>query len=253
MNGQGALVAVLVSVAAAWLAIALWLSLLAERRIRRANAVMAAARMTAGLLADSPARPMLVGSDDRIEVDAALLRDFGLPREPARLDDLAAEGTGIDPADLATLRMALADTRLTAQPIEVQLRGVGSDRIFEARGGPAPAPSPPGATLLWLTDATRSVAQRAGLARRLAQTEGALDALTHLIESAPFPMWYRGPDLRLGLVNSAFVRAVEAQDAADVIARGIELIDGETARAGAARAMDAGEAQSRNMPATIGG
>ena len=128
MNGQGGLVAVLVSVAAAWLAIALWLSLLAERRIRRANAVMAAARMTAGLLADRPARPMLVGSDDRIEVDAALLRDFGLPREPSRLDDLAAEGTGIDPADLATLRMALGDTRLTAQPIEVQLRGVGSDR-----------------------------------------------------------------------------------------------------------------------------
>ena len=38
-------------------------------------------------------------------------------------------------------------------------------------------------------------------------------------------MWYRGPDLQLGLVNSAFVEAVEARDAADVIARGAELID----------------------------
>ncbi|MDP9085790.1 MAG: histidine kinase, partial [Pseudomonadota bacterium] len=253
MNGQGGVVAILVSVAAAWLAIAVWLSLLAERRIRRANSVLAAARMTAGLLADSPARPLLIGNDNRVEIDGALLRDLGLGAEPSRLDDLAGEKTGFDPADLATLKMALADTRLTAQPIEVQLRGIGSDRIFEARGGPAPAPSPPGATLLWLTDATRSVAQRAALARRLAQTEGALDALTPLIESAPFPMWYRGPALRLGLVNSAFVRAVEAQDAADVIARGIELIDGDTARAGAARAMEAGAAQSRNMPATIGG
>ncbi|MEO5641320.1 MAG: PAS-domain containing protein, partial [Sphingomicrobium sp.] len=165
----------------------------------------------------------------------------------------AGEGIGLDPADLATLKLALGDSRLTAQSIEVQLRAAGSDRVFEARGGPAPAPSPPGATLLWLTDASRSVAQRAGLARRLTQTESALDALTHLIESAPLPMWYRGPDLRLGLVNSAYVRAVEGQDAADVISRGTELIDAETARAGAARAMAAGEAQSRNMPATIGG
>jgi signal transduction histidine kinase len=253
MNGQGGLIAILVSVAAAWLAIALWLSLLAERRIRRANAVLAAARMTAGLLAESPARPLLIGADDRIEVDVALRRDLGLDAELQRLDDLSSDGHGIEAADLATLKLALSDTRLTAQPIEVQLRSAGSDRIFEARGGPAPAPSPAGATLLWLTDATCSVAQRAGLARRLTQTEGALDALTHLIESAPFPMWYRGPDLRLGLVNTAFVRAVEGQDAADVISRAVELIDAETARAGAKRAMEAGEAQSRNMPATIGG
>ena len=95
--------------------------------------------------------------------------------------------------------------------------------------------------------------ERATLARRLAQTEGALDALTHLIESAPFPMWYRGPDLRLGLVNSAFVAAVEGEDAADVIGRGTELIDIESARAGATRAMTEGAPFSRSLPATIGG
>ena len=44
-----------------------------------------------------------------------------------------------------------------------------------------------------------------------------------LIEAAPFPMWYRGPDLKLGLVNRAFVDAVEARDAAEVIARSSEL------------------------------
>jgi len=40
-------------------------------------------------------------------------------------------------------------------------------------------------------------------------------------------MWYRGPDLKLGLVNSAFVNAVDGRDAADVIERGSELIDGQ--------------------------
>ena len=39
-------------------------------------------------------------------------------------------------------------------------------------------------------------------------------------------MWYRGPDLRLAMVNSAYVRAVEGQDARDVVSRGVELIEG---------------------------
>ena len=53
-----------------------------------------------------------------------------------------------------------------------------------------------------------------------------------LIEAAPMPMWFRGPDMRLRLVNSAYVKAVEASDAAKVIADQIELIetvDGMTA------------------------
>ena len=94
------------------------------------------------------------------------------------------------------------------------------------------------------------------LSLRLRQTEGALDSLTHLIESAPFPMWYRGPDLKLGLVNSAFVDAVEARDAAEVIAKGIELIDepGENgARAAAMMALEVGNIQSRNQPAILRG
>ena len=76
-------------------------------------------------------------------------------------------------------------------------------------------------------DTSADEEERAGIAVRLRQTEGALDSLAHLIEAAPFPMWYRGPDLRLGLVNNAFVEAVEGRDAADVIARSAELIDGE--------------------------
>ena len=69
-------------------------------------------------------------------------------------------------------------------------------------------------------------------------------------------MWYRGPDLSLGLVNSAFVAAVEARDAAEVIARGSELIDSpgdDGARAGALAALEAGRPYVRTQPATIGG
>ena len=244
---------IVVTVAAVWMAVALALSLFAERRIRRANAILSAARANAALLAAVPSRPLVVRADERIEIDAGLLRDFGVVGEPQTIDDLIGEGSGLLNDDVAALKAAIVRSRLGAEPIEAQVRIAGSGRVFEVRGGPAPSPSPAGTTLLWLSDASRGVAERSSLGRRLSQTEGALDALTHLIESAPFPMWYRGPDLRLGLVNSAFVAAVEGDDAQQVIEQGIELVDAETARAGATGAIERRETQSRNLPATIGG
>ena len=91
--------------------------------------------------------------------------------------------------------------------------------MFDVRGGPAPAPEAPGTLLLWFFDMSAGEEERAKLALRLRQTEAAFNSLTQVIEAAPFPMWYRGPDLKLGLVNSAFVRAVEGKDAQDVIER----------------------------------
>ena len=69
-------------------------------------------------------------------------------------------------------------------------------------------------------------------------------------------MWYRGPDLKLGLVNSAFVEAVEARDAADVIERSAELIDAEGdagAAAMARTAQETGNVVSRMQPAIMRG
>src|SRR4029453_7729009 len=135
------------------------------------------------------------------------------------------------------------------------LRLAGRGKIVEVRAALAPSPAKPGSVLVWLFDISDADADRMKLIRRLHQTEGALDALTHLIESAPFPMWYRGPDLSLGLVNAAFVAAVEARDAAEVIERGTELIDAvgaESARAGAEMALETGRPYSRTHPATIG-
>src|SRR5205085_489597 len=69
-------------------------------------------------------------------------------------------------------------------------------------------------------------------------------------------MWYRGPDLKLGLVNRAFVDAVEGADAADVIARGSELVDApgpDSARSAASLALETGKPYERLQPATIRG
>ncbi len=157
--------------------------------------------------------------------------------------------------DLAAFADRLDEVRLGGSPFRQQLRLAGRDRVVELRAALAPPPASPGTVLAWLFDISDADVDRQRLARRLQQTEGALDALTHLIESAPFPMWYRGPDLGLGLVNAAFVAAVEGRDAAEVIEKGAELIDAagaESARAGAERALEMGEPYSRSQPATIG-
>jgi signal transduction histidine kinase len=69
-------------------------------------------------------------------------------------------------------------------------------------------------------------------------------------------MWYRGPDLKLGLVNSAFVQAVEGRDAAEVIERCSELIDAQgedSAIATARQAQETRQVVSRMQPAIIHG
>src|SRR5436309_3180853 len=112
------------------------------------------------------------------------------------------------------------------------------------------------AALLWFLDVTAAEEDAARLAAQLQRRSEALDALSGLIEAAPFPMWHRGPDLRLVMVNGAYVDAVEGADAAAVIAQGIELIDeaaGRSPLADAAQVRDGQEASFRTVPATVAG
>jgi len=255
MTDSPTVAAAIIVIAALWVAIAALLSIMAVRRIRRAQNLIGVAQDYRSLLDATPARPLVVLPDGRIEADRQLLRDLGLKNSPKKLQGLAAEGSGMEPDDLAHLQGQMSAAALAGKPVRAQVRIQGSGRILDVRGAPAPSPAAPGTTLLWLFDVSDAEAERSNLTRRLGQTEGALDALTHLIEAAPFPMWYRGPDLSLGLVNSAFVAAVEARDAAEVIARGSELIDAvgeDGARGGAVKALETGKPYSRTQPATIG-
>ena len=250
------LAAAIIVIAAIWVVIAAALAILAAKRLRRAQAVLGAARAMRSLLDSAPARAILVHPDGKVEADEQLTRELGLAGVPRQLADLAGKDSGFERADLDSLSTDLAEVRLGGRPISRQLALAGRDRVVEVRASLAPHPAKPGSLLLWLFDITQADRERAGLAQRLQQTEGALDALTHLIESAPFPMWYRGPDLSLGLVNAAFVAAVEARDAADVIERGSELIDAsgsESARSGAEAALETGRPYSRIQPARKGG
>ena len=246
----------IVALALLWLGIAAAIAFVATRRFALAEQVLGAARSNATLLDLNPARPLVVRADGRIEADARLVRELGLEKQPAHLAEMAGNDSGIVAEDLQGLTEDVEAARVSASRIARKVHASGSGRVFEVRGGPAPAPEPAGTLLLWFFDTSAGEEERAKLALRLRQTEGALNSLTHLIEAAPFPMWYRGPDLRLGLVNSSFVDAVEGKDAADVIERCAELIDAEgedSAIAAARKAQETDRIVSRMQPAILRG
>jgi signal transduction histidine kinase len=256
MGALGATTTWIIALGLLWLLLAAAVSVIAARRLELAQRVIEVARSNAALLEQTPARPILVRPDQRIEADELFVRDLGLQENPRRLADLVGSGCGLMADDLEILATDISVAQVSAGRIARKVRAIESGRVFDVRGGPAPAPAPPGTLLLWFFDTSASEEERAKLASRLRQTEGALNSLTHLIEAAPFPMWYRGPDLKLGLVNSAFVHAVEGKDAAEVIERGFELVDAEgddSAAATARKAQESGRIVSRMQPAIIRG
>ncbi|MEY2943631.1 MAG: hypothetical protein RLY97_1645, partial [Pseudomonadota bacterium] len=81
-------------------------------------------------------------------------------------------------------------------------------------------------------------------------------ALVGLIEAAPMPMWFRGPEGDLRLVNSAYVAAVGGLNAEAVVDAGTELVeksDGETAAQVALKAAKSKKPIARMVTSTIGG
>jgi len=254
VGAVGTTAVIAAALAALWIVIAAALSIVAARRLRDATKVISAARSLQNLLQLSPGRPLVVLPDGTIEADERLLREIGIEKAPKRLSGLAGEDRGFVADDLAMLEKQVSDAAISGGKVECQVRVAASGRVLDVRGAPAPAPEPAGTLVLWLFDTSAAESERSKLSQRLSQTETALDALTHLIEAAPFPMWFRGPDLSLGLVNSAFVEAVEGRNAADVIARSAELVgDNEEARATALSALEGGKPMARRQAAIVRG
>ena len=249
-TGAGAVLALLV-LAATWVLLS-GLKVRGEaREIAERNARLAA------LIAGSPAQAMVVRADGRVEVPQRLADWLGLDLLPRELADLAGIESGLVAADAEALEAHVIAAQKAGQPFTLAVRAQGSERALLVIGERAvETMRTPGGVVLWFLDATESQSEIHRLQSQASQLRAAFDALTALIEAAPMPMWYRGPDLRLLMVNSAYVRAVEGGDSEDVVARGLELVEGAGLGgplANAAIARDTGEPQIAAMPATVGG
>src|SRR5690349_24758717 len=100
MSALGATTIWIVALALLWLALAVAITIAAARRFRLAEDVLSAARANATLLELTPARPLVIRPDQRLEADAQLVRDLGLHEQPSRLKDLIGNDSGIPSEDL---------------------------------------------------------------------------------------------------------------------------------------------------------
>ncbi|MGE3395890.1 MAG: PAS-domain containing protein, partial [Sphingomonas sp.] len=250
MLGQTAAIAIALF-AGGWLAVAWWATARARRAAVEAAALVEDNARRGALLAAGPAVSLLIRAGGGLEADPRLAPLLGLGTLPGRWDELI----GILP-EIAPDLVRIFDEAATGGVASFTFAPSGSSRVLKVEAGPPPPEVTDATALLWFLDLTDGERRIEALQERVDRRGAALDALTALIEAAPFPIWHRGSDLSLTLVNSAYVAAVEAEDAAEVVRAQTELIDeadGHSPIVDAARVRDGGVPVQRIQPATIAG
>ena len=244
-------------VLAAWLGAAVWALSTGQRMRREGTQVQGKYDRLSSLLASAPAAPIIIHADGRVEAADRLAKWLGKDRVPAFVSELTAPDGGLEPDDASALSQEIAAAQRAGRSFALAVRGEGSSRLLLVRGAPAgPVLAESGGVVLWIFDATDSQSEIQALTSKVEQLREALEALAGLVEAAPFPMWHRTPDMRLSLVNAAYVRSVDGANAADVIAQGTELVEaigGLGPEAAAEQALSEDRAVERLVPATIDG
>ncbi|MEJ6593603.1 ATP-binding protein [Parasphingorhabdus sp.] len=242
---------------AAWLGAAAWAIWTGLVMKNKAESTLRQSGRLGRLLETSPALPLLVRSDGKLEASQRLMHWLGFDHLPAHVSELHEESRGMIQQDLEALMQDVNLAQKTGSSFVRAIKVRGSDKALLIRGGLADQKiAPNGSALLWVFDATDSEGKIAKLRDENEVARAAFDALSTLIQAAPVPMWHRSPDLRLTLVNSAYVAAVDAENGEQVIADGIELvetIDGFSPVDAAVRAREKGEPFERVVATTVGG
>ncbi len=247
---------------AAWTAGAAWLMIAAGAKTKQADQSRKAARRMARMIDEAPAIPLLVRADGRIEGSDRLAGWLGIEKLPQYLSELSGETkggvpTGLSPEQLTDLTDKVRHTQRTAAPFRLSLTTPGSQRSLALRGNLAdPQISPGGAALIWVFDFSESEGELMQLREDATRAKGDFAALVGLIEAAPIPMWFRGPDSKLRLVNQAYVKAVGAPSADVTVTKQLELVepvDGLTAAQIAAQAAQQNLSMERIVATTIDG
>ncbi|WP_370176908.1 PAS-domain containing protein [Alteriqipengyuania sp.] len=240
---------------AAWTAGAAWLMIAAGARSRGADAARLTAKRLNRLLDEAPTAALLVRSDGRLEGSERLAHWLGLEELPQFLSELAKHpdrGLTSEQLDELTEKVRLAQK--SAAPFRMAVTLPGSSRSLALRGSLAdPQVSPGGAALIWVFDFSESERELAKMREETTRAKSDFAALVGLIQAAPMPMWFRNKDMRLQIVNQAYVSAVGAQSAQEVVDQQVELVeavDGTHPGAIAQQASDTGEPIERIVSVT---
>jgi len=234
---------------AAWTIAAAVLIIRSNSKTRRTKALQTSLKRMQTMLDVAPAIPLLVRVDNRIEAPERLARWLGLEAMPKYLSELVGENQeGLTNSQVDELTEKVRLTQKSAKPFQMALTPPGSQRSLALQGALAdPQISPGGAAIVWIFDFTTSEDELVRLRKSAERAESDFSALIGLIEAAPMPMWFRDEDMRIRLVNQAYVEAVGASSLEKVIDEQIELLEPEGGKSPADIARDAAERQQESQ------
>ncbi|RVQ68970.1 PAS domain-containing sensor histidine kinase [Croceicoccus ponticola] len=243
---------------ACWTAAAAWTLFTVRRRSLTSRKDRLRLLRMVRMMDEAPGLPMIIRADGRIEASDRIADWFGLETLPRTIHDLAgSDARGVSVAEIDDLWQHCRRTLSSAAPFRLMLHPHAKGHALSVTGHLAdPQISRGGAVLVWIIDASDSANEIARLTDDAAKAHADFAALVGLIEAAPIPMWFRGLDGRIRLVNSAYVAAVGAENAEEVVSGNVELIettDGVSPSEVAHQARDSGHPIERNVMVTIDG
>ena len=199
----------------------------------RANAILLSEPQVIVAWRETSAEPLILG-------DAA-----GLTGQPAARR-LLAFGTWLEPEAAREMEAALDLLRRRGEAFSRAVR-TRDARHVEIEGRPIA-----GTAVLRLRELTGARLDHATLAESFGRLEAEVQEMRALLSAVPAPIWIRDSKGRLVFANRAYALAVEARDADDAIARGLELLD-RGAREEALRARAEGRTFAKRLPAVVAG
>ncbi len=164
---------------------------------------------------------------------------------------------GFDYPSREALEAAVRHLRDGGTGFQIDLNHTATARRIQARG--VRAADAQGRTMgdvVWMSDVTEGVAAVDTLTHETAALRKECDLLKAALDGMADPIWVRDDDLSLIYCNAAYVKAVDAKDAGDVVARGRELsprVAVREARALAAAARAAAETRRSSFHMVIDG
>jgi len=202
-------------------------------QVDRANALLLAEPQIIIAWPASGEEPDIIG-------DAAIVASAPVPRR------VLAFGTWLDPERAGAMEHAVETLRASGTSFAMTMPTL-TGRFVEAEGRAIG-----GRAILRIKDVTGIKREFVDLAANHHDLLREIETMRALIEALPSPMWARHGNGRLAFVNAAYAIAVDAKDAADAVARNLDLLD-RNGREGLQRAHAQGAPFAARLPVIVAG
>ena len=227
--------------------------MLVRTRMRGATTEMALREKLGTLRAESDRFNAMLRSEPQVLVSWAaadnepdIIGDTALITSAAAKQRVLAFGSWLEPDKAQAMERATDALRVNGESFTMPLMTLAGHAI-EAGGRVIG-----GRAVLRLRDVTGIKRELAELNARYEKFAGEMELLRALLDALPSPVWARDLAGALVFANPAFARAVDAKDAADAVARGLEML-GRMPRDEASRSRAAGKAYEARVPAIVAG